>query len=110
MPRFGRSHWGGAFKTGFRRPEEVENYLGLPVIASIPPFDSRKIEMGSSGHTSLLTGPKTGDKILGPAPALLWVWKESGWAPTPAQRITMLTGLSQEVSFDRKMGAALYHC
>ncbi|HKU53476.1 MAG TPA: hypothetical protein VJQ25_13465, partial [Nitrospira sp.] len=52
-------------KPGFRRPEEVENYLGLPVIASIPPFDTRKIEMGSTRPLALLTGPRTGDGILG---------------------------------------------
>lgn len=46
-------------KPGCRRPEEVESYLGLSVIASIPPFDSMTVGMGSTGSRALLTGPKT---------------------------------------------------
>ena len=82
-------------KPGFRRPEEVENYLGLPVIASIPPFDSRKIEMGSMRPRALLTGPKTGEGILGPAPSLYGYgrkWMGAGFRTKSA----MLTGTSQK--------------
>jgi len=82
-------------KPGFRRPEEVENYLGLPVIASIPPFDTRKIEMGSMRPHALLTGPRTGGGILGPAPSLYGYgrkWMGAGFRTKSA----MLTGLSQK--------------
>jgi capsular exopolysaccharide synthesis family protein len=44
---------------GFRRSEEVESYLGLPVIASIPPFETGMIGMGSTRSRALLTGPRT---------------------------------------------------
>ncbi|MCS6305632.1 MAG: AAA family ATPase [Nitrospira sp.] len=82
-------------KPGFRRPEEVENYLGLPVIASIPPFDTRKIEMDSMRPRALLTGPRTGDGILGPAPSLYGYgrrWMGAGSRTKSA----MLTRLSKK--------------
>jgi capsular exopolysaccharide synthesis family protein len=82
-------------KPGFRRPEEVENYLGLPVIASIPPFESRKIELGSTRPRALLTGPKTGDEILGPAPSLYGYGRKWMGAGSRAKS-AMLTGLSQK--------------
>lgn len=44
-------------KTGFRRPEEVENYLGLPVIASIPAFASAMGGVGMLRARALLAGP-----------------------------------------------------
>ena len=44
-------------KTGFRRPEEVEDYLGLPVIASIPSFSSAMIGIGMVRSQTLLAGP-----------------------------------------------------
>ena len=44
-------------KTGFRRPEEVESYLGLPVIASIPAFSSAMIGIGATQSRALLAGP-----------------------------------------------------
>ena len=44
-------------KTGFRRPEEVENYLGLPVIASIPPFSSAMSGISMMQSRALLAGP-----------------------------------------------------
>ena len=44
-------------KTGFRRPEEVEDYLGLPVIASIPPFLSVANGIGVLQSRALLAGP-----------------------------------------------------
>ena len=44
-------------KTGFRRPEEVESYLGLPVIASIPVFASAMIGIGMMRSRALLAGP-----------------------------------------------------
>lgn len=82
-------------KPGFRRPEEVESYLGLPVIASIPPFDTRKMEMGSTRPRALLTGSGTGEGIPGRAPSLygygrMWMGAGSG---TKSAR---LTGLSQK--------------
>lgn len=44
-------------KTGFRRPEEVEGYLGLPVIASIPSFSSAMGGIGMMRSRALLAGP-----------------------------------------------------
>lgn len=44
-------------KTGFRRPEEAENFLGLPVIASIPKFSSATSGIGMLQARALLTGP-----------------------------------------------------
>ena len=44
-------------KTGFRRPEEVEDYLGLPVIASIPSFSSAMSGIGIMQSRALLAGP-----------------------------------------------------
>ena len=44
-------------KAGFRRPEEVENYLGLPVIASIPAFASAMGGIGMMQSRALLAGP-----------------------------------------------------
>ena len=56
-------------KTGFRRPEDVEIYLGLPVLASIPTFASPMMGHDSVQAQALLTGPgasagKTGDTLL----------------------------------------------
>lgn len=45
-------------RSGFRRPEEIETYLGLPVIASIPSFDTRLVELDGGRSRALLTGPK----------------------------------------------------
>ena len=45
-------------KTGFRRPEEVEDYLGLPVIASIPSFSSAMGEIGMMQARALLAYPE----------------------------------------------------
>ena len=45
-------------KTGFRRPEEVEDYLGLSVIASIPPFSSAMNGIGMMRSQALLAGPE----------------------------------------------------
>jgi polysaccharide biosynthesis transport protein len=56
-------------KPGCRRPEEVESYLGLSVIASIPPFDNMTVGMGSMGSRALLTGPTTSVGISGRAPS-----------------------------------------
>ncbi len=44
-------------KTGFRRPEEAEDYLGLPVIASIPCFSSAMSGIGMMRSQALLAGP-----------------------------------------------------
>lgn len=56
-------------KPGFRRPEEVESYLGLSVIASIPPFGTGIVGMGSTRSRALLTGPKTDAGISERTPA-----------------------------------------
>lgn len=44
-------------KTGFRRPEEAESLLGLPVIAAIPSFLSATSGMGIGQSRALLSGP-----------------------------------------------------
>ncbi len=46
-------------KPGFRRPEEVERHLDLPVIATIPPFEIGVLERSSSRSRALLTGPSS---------------------------------------------------
>lgn len=46
-------------KPGFRRPEEVESYLGLPVIASIPSFSSAMGGIGTRRSRALLAGPES---------------------------------------------------
>ena len=56
-------------KPGFRRAEEVESYLGLSVIASIPPFDSEMVGMGPTPSRALLAGPRAGAGIPARAPA-----------------------------------------
>lgn len=60
-------------KTGFRRPEEVEGYLGLPVIASIPPFSSAMGGIGVAQSRALLSGPDLPVGSGGAAPSLLGV-------------------------------------
>ncbi|MFO0699141.1 MAG: AAA family ATPase [Nitrospira sp.] len=50
-------------RSGFRRPEEIETYLGLPVIASIPSFDTRLAELNGARSRALLTGPKTDVRV-----------------------------------------------
>jgi len=55
-------------KTGFRRPEEVESHLGLPVLASIPAFASAMSGVGMLQARALLAGPgmptgASGDRI-----------------------------------------------
>jgi succinoglycan biosynthesis transport protein ExoP len=82
------------FKPGCRRPEEVESYLGLSVIASIPPFDSRTIGMGSTWPRALLTGPRAEVGNPEPAPSPYGYgrkWIGNGSRTTSAP----LAGLSQ---------------
>lgn len=82
---------------GFRRPEEVENYLGLPVIASIPPFDSGTvgIGIGSTGSRALLAGPRTDVGIPDRAPSLYGYGRKWMGAGSGTESAT-LTGLSQK--------------
>lgn len=54
---FGSAIGAEFMKTGFRRPEEVEHHLGLPVIASIPPFSSAMGGIGLMRSRTLLAGP-----------------------------------------------------
>jgi len=62
---FGSAYGIEFMKTGFRRPEEVEDYLGLPVIASIPSFTSAMSGIGLMQSRALLAGP--GMSSIGPA-------------------------------------------
>ena len=54
---FGSAIWAEFMKTGFRRPEDVEKYLGLPVIASIPTFASVTSGIAIGQSLAALTGP-----------------------------------------------------
>ena len=63
---FGSAYGIEFMKTGFRRPEEVEDYLGLPVIASIPSFTSAMSGIGLMQSRALLAGPP-GMSSIGPA-------------------------------------------
>ncbi|MBK9306930.1 MAG: AAA family ATPase [Nitrospira sp.] len=54
-------------KRGFHRPEEIESLLGLPVLASIPPFTAGMTGMRSIRSQALLTGPKSGAGTSGSA-------------------------------------------
>lgn len=66
-------------RAGFRRPEEIETYLGLPVIASIPPFDTRLLELDGRRSRALLTGPKTEAGISEPVPGYLSYGNGKRW-------------------------------
>jgi polysaccharide biosynthesis transport protein len=90
-------------KPGFRRPEEIESYLGLSVIASIPPFDSRTVGMGSAGSPALLTGPGTAVGSPGRAQSRYgygrkWAGERSGTKSAPS------VSLSQEFHLIAKWG------
>jgi polysaccharide chain length determinant protein (PEP-CTERM system associated) len=58
-------------KTGFRRPEEVESHLGLPVLASIPAFASAMSGVGMVQARALLAGPGMPGSITEEAPPYL---------------------------------------
>ena len=56
--------YGGAFwldyaRGVFRRPEDVESHLGLPVIATIPSFSCVTSGLGTLSSRALLTGPES---------------------------------------------------
>jgi len=85
-------------KPGFRRPEEIESYLGLPVIASIPPFGTGIVGMGLTRSRALLTGPKTALGISERAPAYSYYgYGRKGRGADSGKRSAALTGLSQKV-------------
>jgi len=56
-------------KIGFRRPEDVEKYLGLPVIASIPAFSSVTSGVGMGRSLAALTGPSMPTRLPMGAPS-----------------------------------------
>lgn len=89
-------------KPGFRRPEEVESYLGLSVLASIPPFDRRTFGMGSTGSRVLLTGPRTGVGSSGYAPS--YGYRRKGTGAGSGTMGTPPAGLSQEFHLIAKWG------
>ena len=66
---FGSAIGAEYMKTGFRRPEDVEKYLGLPVIASIPSFASLTGGMAIGQSLTALTGPNVPAKFLAGAPS-----------------------------------------
>lgn len=91
-------------KPGCRRPEEVESYLGLSVIASIPPFDSMTVGMGSTGSRALLTGPKTSVGIPGRAPSHYGYGRKWTGAGSGTKRAS-LTSLPQAFHLIAKWGS-----
>jgi succinoglycan biosynthesis transport protein ExoP len=66
---FGSAIGAEFMKTGFRRPEDVEKYLGLPVIASIPAFASVTSGIAIGQSLTALTGPNMPAKFLAGAPS-----------------------------------------
>ena len=66
---FGSAIGAEFMKSGFRRPEDVEKYLGLPVIASIPSFASVTSGIAIGQSLTALTGPNVPAKFLGGAPS-----------------------------------------
>jgi capsular exopolysaccharide synthesis family protein len=68
---FGSAIGAEFMKTGFRRPEDVEKYLGLPVIASIPAFSSSTSGIGIRQSHALLTGPSMSSSLPVGAPSYL---------------------------------------
>jgi polysaccharide chain length determinant protein (PEP-CTERM system associated) len=91
-------------KPGCRRPEEVESYLGLSVIASIPPFDNMTVGMGSTGSRALLTGPKTSVGIPGRAPSHYGYGRNWTGAGSGTKRASF-TSLPQAFHLIAKWGA-----
>ncbi len=77
-------------KPGFRRPEDVESYLGLPVIASIPSFGGRMIGMGSARVPAQLIGPDSAVGIPARAQAPCG-YDEGKWAGTVSGKTSALT-------------------
>ena len=68
---FGSAIGAEVMKAGFRRPEDVEKYLGLPVIASIPSFSSATSGIGIRQSRPLLTGPSMSSSLSVGAPSYL---------------------------------------
>jgi polysaccharide biosynthesis transport protein len=73
---FGSAIGSEFMKTGFRRPEDVEKYLGLPVIASIPSFSSTTSGIGMRQSHALLTGPSMSSNLPVGAPSYLGFQKK----------------------------------
>ncbi|CUS31806.1 GumC family protein [Candidatus Nitrospira nitrificans] len=91
-------------KPGCRRPEEVESYLGLSVIASIPPFDSMTVGMGATGSRALLPGPETSISVPGRIPSHYGYgrkWTGAGFGTKRAS----LTSLPQAFHLIAKWGS-----
>jgi polysaccharide chain length determinant protein (PEP-CTERM system associated) len=65
---FGSAIGAEFMKTGFRRAEDVEKYLGLPVIASIPTFASVTSGIAIGQSLTALTGPNMLAKLSEGAP------------------------------------------
>jgi capsular exopolysaccharide synthesis family protein len=66
---FGSAIGAEFMKTGFRRAEDVEKYLGLPVIASIPAFTSVTSGMAMGQSLLALTGPNMPAKLPAGSPS-----------------------------------------
>jgi polysaccharide biosynthesis transport protein len=92
-------------KPGFRRPEEVESYLGLPVFASIPPFEKGMIEMSSTRSQALLTGPRSANGAPAYVPANSYSGHRGSWRETSTgKKGSALGGQSKDIHLIAKWG------
>lgn len=94
-------------KPGFRRPEEVESYLGLPVIASIPSFSSAMGRIGMKESRALLSGPGITGGATKDVPSYLGS-RERGAKPKLGKRdsLSVSGGLSPKFHLISKWGPA----
>lgn len=92
-------------KPGFRRPEEIESYLGLTVIASIPPFEIGMVGTGSTQSRALLTGPSTGVGMPDRPPTYSTYGYGGNWRRSYSSRKSAaLANVSQKVHLIAKWG------
>ncbi len=91
-------------KPGFRRPEEVESYLGLRVIASIPLFETGMIGMGSTRSRAQLTGPSTSAGVPGHASLSSYGYGRKWMGAGSGNKSAQLAGLSQKSHLLAKWG------
>jgi polysaccharide chain length determinant protein (PEP-CTERM system associated) len=94
-------------KTGFRRPEEVEGFLGLPVLASIPAFASAMSGVGILQARALLAGPGMPAGMPGNTPASLG-YRGGGVniKPGKKERLDSARGLPPKFHLIAKWGPA----
>jgi polysaccharide chain length determinant protein (PEP-CTERM system associated) len=94
-------------KTGFRRPEEVESHLGLPVMATIPAFASSMGGIGMLQARTLLTGPGMSAGTIADTPSSLG-YRAGGVSIKPGkkERLDFAMGLPPKFHLIAKWGSA----